>query len=134
MFLLSHHPPEEASRTYACGRVRLCARCLGVYPVALAAIAVQLALSAPLESPLDGPLALLLLPALADWAVGRFRPSWGSNGLRTFTGALLGMAVGRTLFVHFQRPFHAWLLVQAALVTTVALPVILLTYRRRAPR
>jgi hypothetical protein len=97
-----------------------------------AALALQFALHSPLASQADPLLAVgLLAPALADWAVGQFRPRSGSNPWRTLTGALLGISLARTLFVHLQRPFPLWLLVQAALVTAVALPVILATYRRR---
>jgi hypothetical protein len=46
---------------------------------------------------------------------------------------LLGLALGRSLQVHVQRPLPAVLLAQAALVTAVALPVILATYRRPRP-
>lgn len=132
---LSHHRSDELHRTYAIAGLRLCARCLGTYPVLALALAVQLAVAAPHDSGADPWLAVaLLLPALVDWAVGRFRPNAGSNAWRTATGALLGAALGRTLFVHFQRPFHPWLLIQAALVTAVAIPVILATYRKRSPQ
>ncbi|MHB8874272.1 MAG: DUF2085 domain-containing protein [Myxococcaceae bacterium] len=132
MFLLSHHHPAEYHRTYRVGPVRLCARCLGTYPVMALGIALQFALRAPLTHPADPFLALAFtLPALLDWAVGHFRPHAGSNALRTATGVLLGISLARTLFVHLQRPFHLWLLLQAGLVTAVALPVILATYRRR---
>ena len=36
MFWLSHHHEEEYNRTYLLGGVRVCARCLGTYPVLLA--------------------------------------------------------------------------------------------------
>ncbi len=129
-FWLSHHTPDEYGRTYAIGRWRVCARCLGTYPVMFAAIAAQIAARAPLEWRYDGLVAMLLLPALADWAYGRFRPKSGANWLRTATGVLLGLALGRTLFAHLKQPLPVWLLVQMAVVTAVAVPVILLTYRR----
>lgn len=126
MFLLSHHHPEEYSRTYAWGPVRVCARCLGTYPVIFAAIAAQFASGAALLWPADPWIStVLVLPALADWAYGRFRPQSGANWLRTGTGVLLGLSLGRTLYVHFQKPFHLWLLAQLGLVTVVAMPVIL---------
>lgn len=131
-FWLSHHHPEEWNRTVVLGGVRLCARCLGTYPVLFAAIAVQFALAAPLVWRGDVALAVaLLLPALVDWALGRFRPQRGSNALRFATGALLGLALGRTLYVHLVRPLPTALWVQAAVVTAVAVPVILATYGRQ---
>lgn len=133
MFWLSHHHEDELHRTYSILGLRICARCLGTYPVLLAAIVVQARVRAPLSWRYDPHWTLLLpLPALADWAYGRFRPFAGSNAVRSATGVLLGLALGRTLYVHFLSPWPTWLLGQAALVTAVALPVILLTYGRRS--
>lgn len=111
--------------------MHVCARCLGTYPVLFGVIALQFAVHAPLSHALDVPLALgLLAPALADWAWGRFHPHVFSNAWRLFTGVLLGVALGRTLFIHLQRPLPLSLLLQMGLVTGVATPVILATYRR----
>jgi uncharacterized membrane protein len=134
VFWLSHHHPDEYNRTYAVGGVRVCARCLGTYPVMFLSMVGLFALRAPREWHRDIPVVLALtLPALVDWAVGRFRPASGSNAVRTLTGVLLGLALGRSLQVHVQRPLPAVLLAQAALVTAVAVPVILATYRRPRP-
>jgi uncharacterized membrane protein len=131
-FWLSHHRPDELNRCYAFGQVHVCARCLGTYPVLFAVFLIQFARHAPLSHPLEVPMVVVLtLPALLDWAYGRFRPEGGSNALRTATGVLLGVALGRTLFVHVQRPMPVALRVQLLLVTAVAGPVILATYRRR---
>jgi uncharacterized membrane protein len=132
MFWLSHHPPEELDRCYRVGSVHLCARCLGTYPVMFAAIAAQLALHFPLEHPLDLPVCVaLVLPATIDWAIGRFQPHRFSNAWRTATGVLLGLGLGRSLFIHLQRPLPPALLAQAIVVTGIALPVILTAYRRK---
>ncbi len=134
MFWLSHHHPDEDNRTYVLGGVRVCARCLGTYPVMLTTLVGLFVLRAPREWRWDVPVVLgLTLPALVDWAVGRFRPASGSNALRTLTGVLLGLALGRSLQVHVQWPLPPVLLAQAALVTVVAVPVILATYRRPRP-
>ncbi len=131
MFWLSHHHPEEYNRTYVLGGLRVCARCLGTYPVLLAVMVGLMALRAPLAWHWDVPVVLgLTLPALVDWAVGRFRPASGSNAVRTLTGVLLGMALGRSLSVHVQRPLPPVLLWQGALVLLVALPVLALSWRR----
>ncbi len=130
MFWLSHHHENEYNRTYLLGGMRVCARCLGTYPVLLAVMMGLFAVRAPLAWPWDVPVVLgLTLPALVDWAVGRFRPAGGSNAVRTLTGVLLGAALGRSLFVHFQKPLPPVLVWQAALVAVVALPVLLMTYR-----
>ena len=133
MFWLSHHPDDELDRCYRVGRFHVCARCLGTYPVMFAALALQAILHAPLDHPLDLWLGLgLLAPATLDWAYGRFRPHAFSNPWRTVTGAALGIGLGRSLYIHVQKPLPVVLIAQAALVTAVALPVILATYRRRS--
>ena len=135
MFWLSHHHPEEYNRTYVLGGVRVCARCLGTYPVLLAVMVGLIAVRAPLAWRWDVPVVLgLTLPALVDWAVGRFRPASGSNAVRTLTGVLLGVALGRSLSVHVQKPLPPVLLWQGALVLLVALPVLALTWRSSQAR
>jgi uncharacterized membrane protein len=129
VFWLSHHHEEEYNRTYLLGGVRVCARCLGTYPVLLAVMVALFKARAPLSWEWDVPVVLgLTLPALVDWAVGRFRPGGGSNAVRTLTGVLLGVALGRSLFIHLQKPLPPVLVWQAALVAVVALPVLLMTY------
>jgi len=135
VFWLSHHHPEEYNRTYVLGGVRVCARCLGTYPVLLAVMVGLIAVRAPLAWRWDVPVVLgLTLPALVDWAVGRFRPASGSNAVRTLTGVLLGVALGRSLSVHVQKPLPPVLLWQGALVLLVALPVLALTWRSSQAR
>ena len=130
MFWLSHHHEDEYNRTYLLGGVRVCARCLGTYPVLVAVMLGLFALRAPLAWPWDVPVVLgLTLPALVDWSVGRFRPASGTNAVRTLTGVLLGAALGRSLFVHLQKPLPPMLVWQGALVLLVALPVLFLSSR-----
>lgn len=132
-FWLSHHPPDEYARTFRIGSVHVCARCLGTYPVLFAAIAVQLALNARLSWRFDGPWSIaLLLPALTDWSFGRFRPHAGSNLIRTGSGILLGLALGRTLYIHLRAPWPSWLWIQAGLVTAVAVFVIVARWLRKS--
>jgi len=134
VFWLSHHHPEEYNRTYVLGGVRVCARCLGTYPILFATLVGLFKLRAPLSWSWDVPGVLgLTLPALLDWAVGRFRPQGGSNPVRTLTGVLLGMALGRSLFIHFQKPLPQVLVWQAALVALVAIPVMFATSRGPRP-
>ncbi len=135
MFWLSHHHADELDRCYRVGGLHICARCLGTYPVLFAALVAQFAVHAPLSYPLDVPIVVALtVPALADWAYGRFRPHAFTNPWRTFTGALLGLALARSLFIHLQRPLPVVLLAQLGLVTAVAGPVILTSYLRQRTR
>ncbi|MFL5320924.1 MAG: DUF2085 domain-containing protein [Myxococcaceae bacterium] len=129
-FWLAHHHPEEYARTVVIGPLRVCARCLGTYPTLFLAIALQLGLKAPLSWTLDLPLGVaLLLPALIDWTYGRFRPLSGSNSIRLLSGILLGLALGRSLYIHLQRPFPTVLVAQLLVSCAVAGPVLLWTYR-----
>jgi uncharacterized membrane protein len=129
---LSHHRQEQLHRTYSVGGARVCARCLGVYPVMFAAIAAQIARRAPLAWAGDPFWTIgLLLPALIDWCVGQRAPHLGANWIRTATGVAAGAALGRSLYIHLHTPFPVWLVAQVALVTVAALAVILAAYGRR---
>ena len=76
----------------------------------------------------------LVLPATLDWAWGRFQPHQFSNLWRSATGVLLGLGLGRSLFIHLQRPLPAALLAQGIVVTAIALPVIFTAYRQKRRR
>lgn len=95
-YLLSHHEPHEWDRCYAPvlfgRRVRVCARCLGIYP----GIVVGLLATAYAPPAATGLELLLVLPpfALLDWALTTFTRRSGWNAVRTTTGALLGYAYG----------------------------------------
>lgn len=129
MYWLSHHPPEELDRTWKLGRLHVCARCAGVYPVLFLGLLLQFMRNAPLQLRLDGLMGMaLILPALLDWAYGRWRPHAGSNFWRTFTGVLLGAALARSIYVHLQRPFPPILVGQLALVGVVVAGVLLLGF------
>jgi hypothetical protein len=131
---LSHHRAAEYHRTLVLGGVRLCARCLGTYPALATVLGLLLVVRAPLHWEGDVPAVLLLtLPALLDWCRGRLRPQGGHNAVRLLSGALLGAALGRSLYVHLQRPLPPVLVAQAALVTALAGPVIVLALWRARP-
>ncbi len=135
VFWLSHHHDDELNRCFRIGGWPVCARCLGTYPVLFAALAVQIAIKAPLSLPQEVLWApALTLPALLDWSWGRFHPASGSNAWRFITGCSLGLGLGRALYVHFQKPFPPVLIAVLSLVTLVATPVILATYRRSLRR
>jgi uncharacterized membrane protein len=135
VFWLSHHHQDELDRCYRVGGVPVCARCLGTYPVLFAVLLLQFAVHAPLSHALDVPLGVaLVVPATLDWAWGRFHPHAFGNPWRSLTGVLLGLGLARSLFIHLQRPLPVVLLAQGAVVTVVAVPVILATYLRRSGR
>jgi len=72
--------------------VRLCARCLGVYPGI--AVGLGLFLFGVFNSYQLLLVAFLPMPALVDWTVTHLRTPDGRNAIRTATGALLGVGYG----------------------------------------
>lgn len=95
-YLLSHHLPGEWHRCYTARpfgrRIRLCARCCGIYPgIALGVAAYVLGLSPAADFLL---VWLCPAPALLDWALTAFTNRTGSNPIRTVTGASLGYGYG----------------------------------------
>jgi uncharacterized membrane protein len=95
-YLLSHHGPDEQYRCYAPvvfgRRVRLCARCFGIYPGI--ALGVLVALLGPTVLGSLAVVAFLPIPALLDWAATTFIDRRGYNVIRTTSGGLLGFAYG----------------------------------------
>ncbi len=92
---LSHHTGEGLSRCFRVGRLRLCARCSGIWPALLLGMALQ-----RLWLPPRGRVALavelgLLWPALWDWARGQGRPDLGTNPGRLAVGLAFGLALSR---------------------------------------
>jgi uncharacterized membrane protein len=120
MFWLSHHHPDELDRCYSFAGLHICARCLGTYPVLFFFMAFQFKNHWPLIWELDVPIGVALVaPATLDWAYARFKPHAFSNPWRTLTGVLLGLGLGRSLFIHLQKPLPEVLLAQGAFVLTV---------------
>jgi len=131
-FLLAHHHPAEYDRCYRVGRVRLCARCSGLYPALLLVLALELA--GGLETPRLEWVILygLPLPALYTWARRRLAAARDSNPVATVTGALLGIALGQGLCLYFRDPGSPRFWAQAlGLVACVVLVESLARRRRR---
>lgn len=133
-YLLSHHEPADYDRCYAVPfrgrRVRLCARCSGVYP------GIAAGLAAAYVAGLGGSLLLLVAAvspafALVDWARTAFTHATGSNRTRTATGALLGFGYGAAV-VGFLTSFDLRL-VGVAVVYGGLAAVLLAVERRSSP-
>jgi hypothetical protein len=136
-FLLAHHHPDQLERCYLvrCGArpIWLCARCLGLYPALLLTLGLQLAWPLP-AGPWDMPwLAIGSLPALLDWGLARLGRTPGSNPRRTWTGALLGLALGRAAGIHGLHPFHPLAVAYLAALGACAFGVELAARLRRRP-
>ncbi len=133
-YLLSHHEPARYDRCYALPfrgrRVRLCARCTGIYPgIALGVAAVGF----PGVGGVPLLLAVAVLPAFAlvDWARTAFTPATGSNPVRTVSGALLGIGYGIGL-LKFLTTFDARLLAIAVVYGGLAAGLLALDRRTEA--
>lgn len=94
-YLLSHHEPHEYDRCYTVSRrrnVRLCARCVGIYPGIVAGLVVAWVGVLPI-APLIV-VGLFPLPGLIDWTVTATRSVRGRNSVRTLSGGALGFGYG----------------------------------------
>lgn len=106
-----------------------------MYPVLFGALALQIATRASMVHPWDLWVAWLLpVPAVLDWARGRFRPESGTNFIRFLTGVLLGVALGRTIYLHLREPLHPLAMKQLFAILGVAAAVELLARSRRIER
>lgn len=107
---LSHHAPEQHDH---CLRVPLpggrtlpvCARCTGIYPVALVLLALQLAGRLDLRATDPWLVLLLPLPAVAEFLAEQLGAIRGSNALRILTGIPLGVALSRMFARYLLDPF-----------------------------
>ena len=132
---LAHHRTEHASRCVHLSlggrRVALCARCLGLYPVMFMAFALQWALDLGPLGRADLLIAVgLALPGLLDWGEGILDPCSGNNPRRLITGAMLGAALGRTLWLHAQNPWGELLWIQMFVLAAGAVAFLILRHIR----
>jgi len=106
VLFFSHHAPEQYDHCWRLPVLGLpiCARCTGVYPLALVFLALQLAGVFSLR-PTDPWLVLLLpLPAVVEF-LGEQLGFWrGSNAARILTGLPLGIALSRMFVRYFSHP------------------------------
>ena len=115
-YLLSHHEPKEYYRCYKLGKVRICARCVGIY----AGLATGFLLHTHF---VNAWLLPAVLPAfsITDWVLTRLTGCRGMNLVRSATGFLLGFAFIIGIFMLSRYPA---LLLAAAGYGLIALFVI----------
>jgi hypothetical protein len=118
--LLAHHRPAEYDRCYRIGGLHLCARCAGLYPALLLVLGLQLTGGVDSLRAEWAVLFLLPVPAIFSWARRRLTGAAGSNPVSTLTGALLGVALGRGIYLYLRdhRSVAFWALA-AGLVVVV---------------
>ena len=103
----SHHIAEEEDHCvrlpFPGGRsLPLCARCLGIYPLAIGLFAAQIAFAGALDLAWTDPWLILVfpLPAVAEFLGEQLKLIRGSNPARILTGIPLGIAMSR-MFVRY---------------------------------
>ena len=117
-------------------RIALCARCAALYPTLLLVLALQVLLRARVgpHPTTDALLALgAAFPALLDWSRARLG-AVSPRATRLWSGALLGLALGRSIFLHWRDPPGELLAIQLALLAAGAASVRLLERRRTRVR
>jgi hypothetical protein len=60
------------------------------------------------------------VPAVVDWSIGQLTTWRGSNALRVLSGALLGVALGRTVYVNMRHPGDPRVLVEVLGLSAIA--------------
>jgi uncharacterized membrane protein len=127
---VAHHRRTQLERCLliGCGRRRLaiCARCAALYPVLFLALLAQL--SAPPfgfgSTTIEWLIAVLgVAPALVDWALARLRIWSGTNLSRVLTGAVAGLALGRTFALYLRDPYSLVFWVQILLIIIIFVAV-----------
>ena len=101
---LAHHGPDHAERCVQVRGIAVCRRCAVLYPVALCAAVLFLALDAPTDW-LVAAMWLLPAPMAAEWAgehLGRLRYAPGRQVALTALGA---PALGAALAIQWEQPF-----------------------------
>lgn len=118
---LAHHRPEQLERCVLVpcpgAPLALCARCLGLYPVLFLTLVLQGIWRVGPWGTLDWWIVLgASVPGFVDWALAWTGLRQGSNTLRILTGMLLGLALGRSLWLYFRDPLDEILWVQLGLL------------------
>ena len=135
-FVLAHSRASHADRCLhlrlGSRRIALCARCAGLYPVLGAVLGVQAWNGAPPVRSWDYGLALPgVVVALVDWGLGWMGARRGTPRLRLGTGIVLGISLGRGLWLYFRDPLSPVFWVQMGLVGAGVLVFEILRRRRR---
>ena len=136
-WFLAHHSRNQLNHCLLLPlggkRLALCARCLATYPSLVFMVILQALGILPRSLPMWIDVAIILalpLPALTDWARGRFALP-GSNSVRLITGVFLGLSLGRSLWLYFANPSFVLFWIQMGLFLFVAIAVEVLAWQRR---
>lgn len=110
VLFFSHHAPEQHDHCLLLPlpggrRLPLCARCLGIYPMMLVVLALQL--SGRLDLAWTDPwlMIVLPLPTVVEFLLEQTGRIHGTNRLRILAGLPLGVALGRMFARYLLDPF-----------------------------
>jgi hypothetical protein len=106
--LLSHHHAGDSERCVRLGGLELCRRCLLLWPLTFALIALQMVLHAPAAHEADQLLPLLLLPPVLEFILVELGALAYAPARVAWLGPLLAVALARLLFRHMVQPFDPW--------------------------
>jgi uncharacterized membrane protein len=128
---LSHHHESRLDRCFhlRCWRARvaICARCLGVYPTLAGMLLLQAGLGWGRTGKLDWLLPIMgIFPALLDWGIGWQGKIRGRNSTRFITGVLLGLALGRSVWLYFIDPLEEifWIQILLLLIGAISFEIL----------
>jgi hypothetical protein len=101
---LSHHWPENYLRCVRIGKRHVCRRCSVLYPIALLAMMVALALDVPTGAAVAA-MWVLPLPMTLEWMVEHLRGVPYSPRRQATVSAVAAVGVGLAFAVHARNPF-----------------------------
>ena len=132
-FFLAHHSSEDcAHKCYAVplgkNRYYICSRCLGLYPVLLVYLAIDLIFKFPISTSLRALVFwVLILYPWSHWAREHyFRANKGGKFLRSLTGIMAGAGLGILLAGHFRQPWNQSFTFSIILLSVISFAVIFL--------
>ncbi len=126
LMVLAHHHPEHLDRCLLLPlggrRLAICARCAALYPTLALGLLLQRAAHLPALGLADWLLTISgILPALLDWGLNWTGRRRGTNAMRLATGALLGLALARSIWLYLHDPRSEVFWVQGGLLVAGAL-------------
>lgn len=114
--LLAHHEPDKFYKTvevrFFNKKIRLCARCTGIYFGIISTI-IYLLLLLPISQSLSRVIIYFFpIPAMLDWGLEKYNLWKGNNATRIVSGFLLGICYVFLWTKFIQNPFDikVWLI------------------------
>jgi uncharacterized membrane protein len=132
-FFLAHHSREDCNHKcytlpFGKNRYYICSRCLGLYPVLLVMLAVDLGFGFEVSTSMRALVFwIFILYPWSHWAREHyFQSSPGGKFLRSFTGMIAGVGIGVLLAGHFRQPWNQSFTFSIILLSVISFVVIFL--------